>query len=212
MARKGLIHRHDRTAGRRSRAHSITVPDRSRSGLPVDAVDETVVLPVHRECVPALNERMGRHPAAIVLTATAEDAEVWHAHGPQLLVPLGEVLTFDGTLGGDTAAIETLFVGRTPAKPVRTTNGKKAGILVHIDRLRRELIEHVRAARRYAFDQRDRTGEPRLLERPTKAQLGRLVGLQRYQVTRCFEDPAGRELVLLWEVAADLEQVLRYGG
>lgn len=167
---------------------------------------------LHRECVPALNERMSRHPAAIVLTATAEDAEVWRPYGPQLLVPLGEVLMFDGSLRGDRAAIETLLVGRNPAKPVRSSNGKKAGLLVHIDRLRHELIEHIQAARRYAFDQRDRSGEPLLLQRPTKSQLGQLVGLKRYQVTRCFEDPAGRELSLLWEVAGDLEQILRYGG
>jgi repressor LexA len=46
LAHKGLIRRHDRTDGRRSRARSITVPDRPQSGLSVDAVDEPVVLPV----------------------------------------------------------------------------------------------------------------------------------------------------------------------
>lgn len=155
---------------------------------------------------------MGRHPAAIVLAAAAEDAEVWQSHGPQVVVPLGEVLAFDGAVRGNVAAIESLLAGRNPPKPVRSTNGKKAQLLVHVDRLRRELIEHIQAARRYAFDRRDRTGEPALLERPTKSQLGQLVGLKRYQVTRCFEDPAGRELSLLWEVAGDLEQILRYGG
>lgn len=166
---------------------------------------------VHREWIPALKERLSGHPAAIILTSTPELAENWRPHGPQHLVPLGDVLIFDGLLRGDVAAMHRRLVGRSLTKPTRLSKRKNSSLLGHIHQLRIELIEHIQTARKYAFDQRDRTGEFRLLERPTKSQLGVRVGLKRYQVTRCFDDPAGRELVLLWDVAGDLEQILRYG-
>jgi hypothetical protein len=166
---------------------------------------------VHAAKVPLLRDRLARHPKAVVFAATPEDAAAWRPHGTQTLVPLGEVLAFDGELRGDTAAVEAAVAA--PASAVsRRPVGRKSPLLARIDRLKQELVAHIRAARKYAFDQRERTGEPRLLERPSKSKLGELAGLKPYEVTRCFDDDAGRELVLLWEVADDLDQILRYGG
>ena len=173
-----------------------------------------LVRAVRPERLPSFRERLRHHPHAVVLAATAEDAEARQPHGTQALVRLGDALTFDGTLRADAGRIEDALSAGQPAgrADTQTRGRKKAGLLAKVSRLRAELVEHVRSARRYAFEERDRTGEPRLLRRPTKSKLAELAGVRPDDVTRCFKDPAGRELLLLWEASDDLEQVIRYGG
>lgn len=174
-----------------------------------------LVRAVFGEAVPALRQRLDRHPKAVVLAATSEDALALGPHaGDRRVVDLGAILTFDGELRCDVAVLDDMLQPEPVSAKVTGPRpaARKAMLLTKIDRLKQELIAHIRAAKRYAYDQEDCSGEPRLLERPSKSKLGQLAGLKPYEVTRCFEDEAGRELVLLWDVADDLNQIMRYGG
>lgn len=170
---------------------------------------------VFAESVPALRDRLDRHPKAVVFAATPEDAAAWRPHGPQTLIGLDGVLSFDGALRCDVAAIEAALLPpqATPSKGrPEKSSAKKAALLAKIQRLKEELIAHIRAAKEYAHEQERTTGRVELLPRPTRAKLGQLAGLEKYEVTRCFNDEAGVELRLLWEAADDLKQILRYRG
>ena len=171
-----------------------------------------LVRAVHGEELPLLRERLATHPKAVVFAATSDDVAAWQPWaGEQRVVVLDSLLSFEGELGCDHDVLETLLVPDVvklqPTRPV-----KRTGLLAKITLLKQELIAHIRAAKQYAYDQEERTGETELLPRPTKSHLAALAGLRPHDVTRCFADDAGRELRVLWEMAADLNQIVRYGG
>jgi hypothetical protein len=160
--------------------------------------------------IPALRERLDRHPRGVILMATPEDAQAWRPHGTQTLILLEEVLSFGNGFVADVELIEAALQPE-PSKPP-TTRSRRGNRLSQIERLKRELAEHLRAAKRYAYDQEERFGVARLLERPGKSELGERTELQPYEVSRCFNDPAGAELVFLYELAGDLDRILSYRG
>jgi hypothetical protein len=174
-----------------------------------------LVRAVHGERVSLLRERLATHPKAVVFAATSEDALAWGPHaGDQRVVVLDAILSFEGELRCDVAAIEAAL---QPEPVVAKASGprptaRKASLLTKIDRLKSELVAHIRAAKRFAYDAEERTGEGGVLPRPTKPKLVALVWVKPHDVTRCFDDDAGRELRVLWEVADDLSQIMRYGG
>ena len=88
---------------------------------------------------------------------------------------------------------------------------KRAARAANIEAMKRELIAHIKAARDHAYAAIDLNREPNLLPRPLKTELGKLVGITAPAVSRCFKDPTAHELRLLWEVAGDLEAILKYG-
>lgn len=87
---------------------------------------------------------------------------------------------------------------------------KRASRAAAIEALRRELIEHIKAAKDHAHAALEMDREPELLPRPSKAELGRRSDLPRHSVSRCFADATAQELRLLWQMAGDLESILRY--
>lgn len=109
-----------------------------------------------------------------------------------------------------------------PAEPPPTVSGgratrrppprKRSGRAEKIERLVRELVEHLRAARDHAFATRDATGTPALLPRPSQTALARRAGLTKYDVTRCLQDTAARELQLYWGLAEDLDRIMTFTG
>ena len=105
---------------------------------------------------------------------------------------------------------------KSPKSQAKTTapvaaSKKRAARAANIEALKRELIAHVKAARDHAYAAIDLNREPNLLPRPLKTELARLVGITAPAVSRCFKDPDAHELRLLWEVAGDLEAILKYG-
>jgi len=94
--------------------------------------------------------------------------------------------------------------------PPNSAGCKRASRAANIEMMKRELIEHIKSARDHAQAAIDLKQEPVLLPRPSKVDLGLRVGLKPHAVTRCFQDPAAHELRLLWNVADDLEAVLKY--
>lgn len=87
---------------------------------------------------------------------------------------------------------------------------KRASRATGIETLKLELIEHIKAAKDHAHVALEMDREPELLPRPSMADLGRRAGLPRHGVSRCFADPAAQELRLLWQMAGDLDSILRY--
>jgi hypothetical protein len=91
---------------------------------------------------------------------------------------------------------------------------KRADRVANIEKLTDALISHLRAAQDHARHAEDTTGEPALLPRPTQKELANQVDLTETQVSRCFGDSsqAAKVLNLYWEIALDLDQIIRWQG
>ena len=98
-------------------------------------------------------------------------------------------------------------IPRSSRKPAPTRRKTRA---TDIEALVVELKQHLRAARDYADHSLATRGEPRLLPRPTQKDLARRVGITESRVSRSLRDPRATELRLLWSLADDLDQVLRF--
>ena len=154
-------------------------------------------------------------PRAVLLHPTEHAAWRWGAATPNPSVALESVVGLgpDG-LTFDSGAVEDRLTdaraGETGAEPVP----KRAIRALNIARLTEEVVAHLRRARDHAFATRDlsKAKVPKLLRRPTLKKLGELVGLEPYDVTRCFDDETARELNLYWEMALDLDAVMRFQG
>lgn len=93
--------------------------------------------------------------------------------------------------------------------PHPSSHRKRSKRTVEIEMLEKALIEHIKSARNYAKTLLDAGKEPSLLPRPTKLQLGAQTGIKPWSLSRCFNDPNAHQLRLLWDIAEDLEQILR---
>lgn len=96
---------------------------------------------------------------------------------------------------------------RSPKKPAPTRRQSRAG---DIDALVAELKQHLRSARDHAFHTRESRGVPALLPRPTQKDLARRLGITESRISRSLNDERAAELRLLWNLADDLDQVLRF--
>jgi len=88
---------------------------------------------------------------------------------------------------------------------------KRASRAANIEALKRELIEHIKSCRDHAYALAHADREPELLPLPSKAEFGRRVGLPRYAVSNCFRDKQARELEVLYRIAGNLDEVMRFG-
>jgi len=116
------------------------------------------------------------------------------------------------SLGENGIEFETTYVDDHIADvvPAARRPRKRAGRAANIEALRREMIEHLRAARDHAFETKEQFGEARLLPRPTQDALGRRVCLSVSNVNRCLRDANAAELRLYWDIALDLEQIMAW--
>lgn len=97
---------------------------------------------------------------------------------------------------------------RAPRRLPAPAKKKRAERAAGIEALKKELVEHVRAARDNAQEAVDRDVKPALLPRPRKQELARRAGVGPHTVTRCFQDSP--DLQRLWSLAADLDAILKY--
>ena len=88
---------------------------------------------------------------------------------------------------------------------------KRAPRTAAIDALEMVLIEHIKAARDHAYSRIEMGLPPELLIRPTKTQLAAETRLNKWSVTRAFKDPNAHTLRMLWALADNLDEVLKYG-
>lgn len=116
------------------------------------------------------------------------------------------------TLRWDEVQLEELLhipqaESRSRKKPAPTRRQTRAG---DIDALVAELKQHLRSARDYAYQTRETRGVPALLPRPTQKDLARRLGITESRISRSLNDERATELQLLWNLADDLDQVLRF--
>ena len=162
----------------------------------------------------ALKVLEGR-PKAILFAPTEAGAERWRDATANLVIAMESALAMvDGAIHLDVDYVEGRIVdagmGPDAASPSRTK--RRASRSANIELLKNAMIEHLRAARDHAYAAKERTGQPELLPRPLRKDLGVLTGLKKDQVTKCFQDADAAELNLYWEIAADLDQIMRWKG
>ena len=132
-----------------------------------------------------------------------------------VVIGLDTIVSWSGDkLQIDQAQVEQQLASELAASKLLSEKplSKRGSRAALIDSLRRELEEHLRAARDYAEEMLERTGTPQLLPRPTMELLARRLGVNRSTVSRCFEDESGDQIRMLWEVAADLDRLWSAAG
>jgi hypothetical protein len=112
-------------------------------------------------------------------------------------------------------AFKYVHKGPRKTKPVvapnaSTTHRKRSQRAADIEVLEKALIEHVKSSQDYAWAAIDAKKGPMLLPRPSKKDLAKQTGIKPWSLSRCFNDPHAHQLRLLWDVAGDLEQILRF--
>ena len=80
-----------------------------------------------------------------------------------------------------------------------------------IEALVSELRTHLRSARDYAFHTLDTTGVAELLPRPSQKDLAQRLGITESRISRSIHDDEAQQLKLLWELADDIEGIMRFG-
>jgi hypothetical protein len=93
-------------------------------------------------------------------------------------------------------------IGRRPRKRAERATG--------IEALTEEMRQHVRAARDHLQAAVDFDRDPELLPRPSQKELAKRVGITVTAASRCFNDSSAKELRLLWDVASDLDSLLKH--
>jgi len=154
-------------------------------------------------------------PKAIVFAPTEAGAQHWHEATGNLVVALDLAVALEaGTIRLDTEYVEGRIVdaGMGPDGVPKRPPKKRSPRTAKIESLKVELVRHLRAARDHAFFTKDETGTPELLPRPTQKDLGFRVGLSASDVSRCLSDEDAGELRLYWNVAADLDEIMRWHG
>ncbi len=156
-----------------------------------------------------------RRPKAIVFAPTETGAGRWQDAVGNLVIALeSAVFLEDAELRFDGDYVESRIIdaGLADAAAVKKQARKRAERAADIEKLVNEIIEHLRAARDYAYATKEQMGVPQLLPRPTQKALGERVGLPDWKVSRCLKDVRARELRLYWEIALDLNQIMTWKG
>lgn len=162
----------------------------------------------------ALKVLEGRRKS-ILFAPTEIGAERWRDATANFVIALESALAVvDGAIHLDIDYVEGRIVdagmGPGAASPPRTK--RRASRSANIELLKKAMIEHLLAARDHAYTTKKQTGQPGLLPRPLRKDLGALTGLKKDQVTKCFQDDDAAELNLYWETANDLDQIMRWKG
>ena len=85
---------------------------------------------------------------------------------------------------------------------------KRGSRTAKIEKLVKEMEQHLRAARAYAQATADQ-GDIKLLPRPTQEELAKRTGLSEMDVSRCLKDPNARTFRFLWDGALDMKFIFR---
>lgn len=115
-----------------------------------------------------------------------------------------EKLLLDRTVVEDQLSATGEASGRKPPK-------KRASRAAAIDALEKAIIQHLIAARDHAHIAVERGDPPELLPRPEQKFFAAQLNISESAVSRSLKDPKAHTLKMLWEMATDLDQVLKYG-
>ena len=160
----------------------------------------------------AVVDMLRRRPKTVLLMPTEAAVVRWGDATDNVVISLeGVARLTDGGIELSRDLLESRFA-TTKQRPSPPKPRRRSSRAVNIERLEKELITHLRAARDHAVMTRDLSGEALLLDRPTKEQLGKQAGVSSSSVTRCFQDEAGEKLRYLWDLAADRDRIVGYRG
>jgi hypothetical protein len=99
-----------------------------------------------------------------------------------------------------------------PKRSVKKGPAKRTTRATAIDAIKAAMREHLRSAKQYAYETKERQGSPDLLPHPTQKQLAKLLELSDSSVSRALNDGADKELRILWDGALHLDYVMRFKG
>ncbi|MFV0443615.1 MAG: hypothetical protein ACK5Q5_08590 [Planctomycetaceae bacterium] len=117
----------------------------------------------------------------------------------------------EGQIVWDQESLDDLLTFAAPEPTSRSASSRRQSRAGDIEALTAELKLHLKAARDHAFHTRDTQGVPLLLPRPTQKELARRLGITESRISRSLNDPEATQLKLLWNLADDLDQILRHG-
>lgn len=158
-------------------------------------------------------EILKKNPKAIVFAPTKDRSDQWHDATGSLLIPLEGITSFEaGKLLIDADEIEGRIedAGFVTNASKNAKSKKRGERLAAIEKLRKEVLRHLREAKEHAFAMRDLTGTPVLLRRPTQKELAKQLKLDESLVSRCLNDDHADGLRFYWDLAADLNRILGY--
>ncbi len=185
-----------------------------------------------KEIIPQRAWRLGRHGQQVFLYLNRVTMDDLKTFGPVLsrfpnavfVVPtnviqsrleitlsnrclvLAEVSSLDSDyrIVFDTPRIETFIEPEAREKPKSVV--RRGNRSVNIEKLVHELRQHLLAARDHYWE----TGN--LLPKPKMEDLGRMVGIEKYAVSRCIRDPDADKLRFLWQHADDIDFIRDWKG
>lgn len=142
---------------------------------------------------------MGQPPLDGIVTLPP-DSVVDVAH----IISLSEgKLTLDRSSVGDQVAARPSPQKKKPPK-------KRASRTAAMEALKKAVQDHLISARDHAYRMIEDGKTPELLPRPTQQLLAKQLELSRSSVSRALADGSDKELTILWEIANDLDQVMKY--
>jgi len=157
-------------------------------------------------------EAVQTRPKHLLFVPSETAVDYWSAVAG-LVFALERYLFLDGeSLRFDTQAVADRLVelGLAGDGRKKAARRKRASRTANIEKLTQAMMEHVRTARKAAFDSREHTGTPDLLPRPTLEELARQTGMSPATASRCLKDPEARELRFLWELAVALDRLMAW--
>lgn len=104
--------------------------------------------------------------------------------------------------------ISALVSAKTPTKKTK----KRSQRATNIDGVKRLLKQHIISARDHAYKTQERKGTPELLPRPTQDFFADALKVHVSSISRAINDPHDNTAKVLWEIANDVDQVMRYKG
>lgn len=166
----------------------------------------------HR-AIHTIAEAMSRRAASVVFVADDTGVMRWSGDSSRL-IPLTSVLSGKDTgLQFDRDFVATIFAAdhaqdSGDRRPQKRRSSRAAGIESLVDEMQRHLL----SARDYAKDSQKRSGAPKLLLRPSQADLAQRTHLSESAVSRCLKDDSAILLRLLWDTSDDIDRVMDWSG
>jgi hypothetical protein len=151
-------------------------------------------------------------PKAIVFTPTTILAEKIRAAISNLVISLDDVIAIrESDFYLDSDCIESRIQDREQSpRTKKPVSPKRATRLASSEKIKDELIAHLITARDYAYNTKETTGEALLLPRPLQKDLAQRAGLHVSAVSRCLKEKDSHELQLLWSMADNLDEVMKW--
>ncbi len=157
-----------------------------------------------------IEEVLVTRPRTILFTPVESVAAYWRQRIDNPIVGLDSLVEPDWSIDWD--SVEDLLgdsSASTEAQVSTKPSAKRATRLGKVERLTRELKQHLRAAIDHAAVTSETAAGTQLLPRPTQKLLAAQTGLNVSDVSRCLNDDAATELRVLWQTADDLDAVMR---